>query len=369
MIASTDDTSHESPFREPPVRLAIVGTGGIGRLHAEVAAGLGAVQLVGLCGLDDGAPELAKSLSVPLTRDYRDLLDLGPEAVIVATPNQTHLEVGAFFASNGSHILVEKPIAETRAAARALCRATDEAGVHLLVGHHRRHHGLVRAAAGFVRAEIGTLAATNTLVTMRKPDSYYEIEWRRSEAAGPLLVNLIHEIDLLRAVCGEIDRVQAISAKRGRNFVFDDTAAMLFHFRHGALGSLVISESTPSPWSWEASVSDGMGFHNAGQDHAQFIGTKASLSFPSLTTWRYDATHPDPGWESPLNASRLNVDRNNPYVDQIEHLARVVRGAEAPLVTGVDGLRNLAIVDAVVEAARTGDAVGIDELLASDPGA
>ena len=70
------------------------------------------------------------------------------------------------------------------------------------------------------RNDIGRLVATNAMVTMRKPDSYYEPEWRRSAGAGPLLVNLVHEVDLQRAVCGDIDRVQAASAKVGRELRF-----------------------------------------------------------------------------------------------------------------------------------------------------
>ena len=108
-----------------------------------------------------------------------------------------------------------------------------------------------------------------------------------------------------------------------------------------------------------------MGFHNAGQDHAQFIGTDASLSFPSLTAWRYNTGESEPGWMSPLHAYRLDPARNNPYVDQIDHLARVVRGLENPLVTGRDGLRSLAVVDAVILAARTGEIVEVDKVLAT----
>ncbi len=346
-----------------PVRLAIVGTGGIGSLHTQRAADHPAVELVAISGLDQGAARLAAEVDTTLTSDYRRLIEHEPEAVIVATPNQTHLEIAGYFLDRGIAVLVEKPIAESLPAASELCRRADEAGVALLVGHHRRHHALVRAARRFVEESIGTLVATNTMVTMRKPDSYYELEWRRSEAAGPLLVNLIHEVDLLRTVCGEIVSVQATSARLNRTFEFDDTAAILVHYANGGLGTIVISESTASPWSWEASVSDGMGFYNAGQDHAHFVGTNASLSFPSLTSWRYTEGQVDPGWQAPLQHQRLSVGRNNPYDDQIEHLAQVVRGRVAPLVSGSDGLRSLAVVDAVIEAARTGEVVKIDGLL------
>ncbi len=346
-----------------PLRLAIVGTGTIGRVHAEVCRELSNISIEGISGLDEGAADLAEQVDTKLFSDYRDLADLDIEAVIVASPNQLHLEMGRFFAARGIHLLIEKPIADTLAAGAELCRVAAENNVEILIGHHRRHHDLVETARQFVATEMGSLVATNTLVTMRKPDSYYEVDWRRSEGAGPLLVNLIHEVDLLRAVCGEIEAVQGAATKANRGFAFDDTAAIIFHYASGALGTLVISESTPSPWSWEASVSDGMGFHNAGQDHAQFIGDEASLGFPSLTAWRYDRNDQDPGWHSPLRASQLDAPRGNPYVNQIDHLFRVVRGLEKPRVSGQEGLRSLAVVNAVIEAARTGQVVNVDELL------
>jgi predicted dehydrogenase len=345
-----------------PVRLGIVGTGAIGRLHATLTRGVGDVALVGLSGLDGGAEALAARLGVPLHTDYRELIDRGVDGVIVATPNQLHLEVGAFFARHGVHLLVEKPIADTVVAGKELCAVAAHHGVHLLVGQHRRYNNLVKAAAAVVANDIGRLVATNAMVTMRKPDSYYEFEWRRSAGAGPLLVNLVHEVDLQRTVCGDIDRVQAISAKVGRELDFDDTAAVLLQFRNGALGTIVITDSTPSPWSWEASVSEGMGFHNAGRDHARFVGTEASLSFPSMTIWSYDSADGEPGWNTPLHAERADVEPNNPYVAQIAHFARVIRGLETPCVSGVDGLRSLAVVAGVIEAARTRAIVDVNEL-------
>ena len=201
------------------------------------------------------------------------------------------------------------------------------------------------------------------MVTMRKPDSYYEPEWRHSAGAGPLLVNLVHEVDVQRAVCGDVERVQAASAKVGREFDFDDTAAVILHFRNGALGTVLISESTPSPWSWEASVSEGMGFHNAGRDHARFVGTEASLGFPSMTTWTYRPADGEPGWHTPLHTTRIDVEPNDPYVDQIAHFANVIRGLEVPHVSGTEGLRSLAVVTRSIEAARSGEIVDVDELI------
>ena len=303
-----------------PVRLGIVGTGVIGRLHSRLTARLPEVTLVAVAGLED-ASAIARSLGVPVHTDYRELIDRGIEGVIVAVPNQLHLEVGAYFASHGVHVLVEKPIADTVAAGQELCAVAAAHDVHLLVGHHRRYSNLVKTAGEVVANHLGRLVATNAMVTMRKPDSYYEPEWRRSAGAGPLLVNLIHEVDVQRVVCGEIDRVQAVAGRVGRGFDFDDTAGVLLHFRNGALGTIVLSESTPSPWSWEGSVSEGLGFHNAGRDYASFIGTDASLGFPGMAMWSYDPSDGEPGWMTPLTSRRIDVEPNNPYADQIVHFA------------------------------------------------
>jgi predicted dehydrogenase len=345
-----------------PVRLGIIGAGTIGRLHARLARRLPEVRLVGISTLHDDST-VADLFGAPVHADYRELVDTGVEGVIVAVPNQLHLEVGAYFASHGVHVLVEKPIADTVASGRELCSVTAAHGVHLLVGHHRRYSNLVKAASEVVATRVGRLIATNAMVTMRKPDSYYKPEWRRSAGAGPLLVNLIHEVDVQRVVGGEIDRVQAAARRVGRRFDFDDTAGVLLHFRNGALGTIVLSESTPSPWSWECSVSEGLGFHNAGRDYASFVGTEAALGFPGMSMWSYDPTDGEPGWMSPLASTRIDVEQNDPYAEQIVHFARAIRGVEQPVVTGGDGLRSLAVVAAVSEAARTGDVVRVDELM------
>jgi predicted dehydrogenase len=346
-----------------PVRLGIVGTGLIGRVHAVSARGAPTTELVAVCGIDAGAGALADELGVPLCADYRTLTEHDVEGVVVAVPNHLHLEIAAHFAAAGVHLLVEKPIADTVAAGRELCSVAEQRGVHLLIGHQRRHSSLVEVAADAVAHSIGRVVAIDVMVTMRKPDSYYATSWRRRAGAGPLLVNLVHDVDLVRAVCGEIDCVQAFSTRLGRAFDFDDTAAVLLQFRNGALGTMVLSESTPSPWSWEASAGESLGFHHAGRDYLRVLGDEASLSFPSVTLWSYDAADGEPGWSSPLHARRMDVRRNDAYLDQLVHFAGVVRGVEPPRVPGQEGLRSLAVVAAVIEATRRRAAVDVDEIL------
>ena len=346
------------------VRLVIVGTGFIGRQHARHVVANPGASLVGVSGLDEASEGVAMEHDVPFFRDYRRLVDLQPDGVIVATPNSSHREVGAFFADHGAHLLIEKPVTHTVAAGKDLCEVAERNGVQLLVGHQRRHNNLVKKAADLVATEIGQLVASNTVVLMRKPDSYFELDWRRTAGAGPLLINLIHDVDLLRAVCGEIDFVQAVATKRVRAYEFFDTSAILLGYRNGAVGTVVISDAVPSPWNWEASVSEGLGFPTAGQDHAVFGGSEASLSFPSLTLWSYDSADGEMGWNQPIHRRSVEVEHNNPYLDQITNFVEVIGGIAPPIVSGRDGLRSLAVVEAVTEAAATGRAVNVGQFIA-----
>ena len=76
------------------------------------------------------------------------------------------------------------------------------------------------------------------MATWLKPDSYYEQAWRRQPGAGPVLINLIHDIDLLRFLIGEVDSVQAITSNAVRGFEVEDTAAVIMRFACGALATL-----------------------------------------------------------------------------------------------------------------------------------
>ncbi len=214
-----------------------------------------------------------------------------------------------------------------------------------------------------IATEVGALVGSWTLITFRKPDAYYVPEWRRRVGAGPLLINLVHEVDLLRFICDEIVAVQAVSRRLNRPWDFDDTAAITVHYRSCAVGTIFLSDSVPAPWSWEGSVNEGMGFHNAGQDYAGIMGTEASLSLPSLDIWRYDDREQDPGWVSHLQSRRFAVVGADPYARQIAHFANVVRGEESPIVSCEDGLRSLAVVEAVIEASQTGQIVEVDSII------
>lgn len=90
--------------------------------------------------------------------------------------------------------------------------------------------------------------------TIRKPASYYEgsVSWHREEAnGGVILINLAHDIDLLRYLLGDIIRVYCAKGPSTRGFSVEETGAIVMTFASGAVGTFVFSDATVSPHNWE----------------------------------------------------------------------------------------------------------------------
>jgi predicted dehydrogenase len=117
------------------------------------------------------------------------------------------------------------------------------------------------------------------------------------------------------------------------------------------LGSILVSDAAPSPWSYEMTSGENAIYPQTGQDCYYLCGTQAALAFPSMTLWRH-ADGQEPGWYHPLQRDRLSVEDADPLAAQLAHFCRVIRGEERPLIDGWDALRTLAATLAVLESAR-----------------
>lgn len=346
--------------RQPASRMpvAVIGAGAIGRMHIERILTHGEVSLAAIADPTDAARALAADLGEPWFSDPLDLIaSTTAGAVIVATPNATHTAIGLACVARGITVLVEKPISDTVADARRLCDAAAAAGVPLLTGHHRRHNPILRRARELIaQGVIGQPVSATAMSTWLKPDSYYELSWRRQAGGGPVLINMIHDMDLLRFLLGEIRSVQALSSHAVRGFEVEDTAAVLARFANGALATLNVSDAAVAPWIWDLAAGEAAHYPRQDVDTIFLTGTGGSLSIPRLQVWQYRGQR---GWHEPLTVERTPLHPGDPYVEQLRHLRAVVEGREAPVCSGIDGLRTLQATLAVHEAARSGATVQI----------
>jgi predicted dehydrogenase len=239
------------------VRIAVAGAGLIGVRHVEEIVASADCALASIVDVSPKAVEVARRYGVPLYRSLEECFAGGkPDGVVIATPNQLHLEQGLQCIAAGIPVLVEKPIAHTLEAGEQLVDASEKAGVPILVGHMRRHSLIMDEAIRVVReGSLGKLVGVMGSAVFCKPavDGYFDPpnDWRRRPGGGPILINMIHEVDALRSLLGEIVSVQAQASSATRGFEVEDSVAITLRFKNGALGTFMLSDTAACARSWE----------------------------------------------------------------------------------------------------------------------
>ncbi len=340
-------------------RIAIVGFGLIGERHADVVRRAPDLDLVGIAEPSAVNRIKAQALGVPVFETIDDLLAAArPDGVVLATPTPLHLEQGLTCIRAGCPVLIEKPIAVTSQDARVLTDAAERAGVPLLVGHHRRHNGMVQAAkTALSSGQIGDIRAIQATCWFYKPDYYFNVApWRTRKGAGPVSVNLVHDVDLLRYFCGDVKTVRAIAVPSQRGFENEDLATAVLEFQSGAIATISVSDSIVAPWSWELTARENPAYPATSESCYLIGGSRGGLSLPDLRIWRHDS---QPDWWTPISATTLTCRMEDPLIVQMNHFAQVIKGEEDPLVSGVEALKSLEVVEAVALSSETGREITI----------
>jgi predicted dehydrogenase len=342
------------------IRIAVAGAGYLGRAHMAVAQQSGTCALSAIVDPSPAAEALAAEAGVPIYRTLDELLERDrPDGVILATPNQLHAEHASTCLAAGVPALLEKPIAPTVDEAETLVAAVERSGVPLLIGHHRAHSPIMARARQLIdEGRLGKLVAVMGSAVFFKPDQYFaDAEWRRKPGGGPILLNMIHEVHNLRMLCGDIVAVQAFSSHATRGFPVEDTVAINLRFANGALGSFMLSDTAACARSWEQTSQENKAYPTYPDEDCYVIaGTFGALSVPTMRLKTY-AKAEDRSWWKPFDESVAALTRDDPLKLQLEHFGRVIRREAQPLVSARDGLQNLRITEAIVEAANAGSVV------------
>ncbi len=328
----------------------------VGQRHAEILAGEG--TLVAVADPSPAATGIAHELGVPAYPNLMELLSAeSPDGVVAATPNQSHEADGLACIEAGVPVLIEKPLASDISGAERLVAASDQAGVALLVGHHRRYNPLIaKAKAEIESGRLGNVVAVNALCWLYKPDNYFDVSWRREPGAGPVFINLIHDVELLLHLCGNVVSIQSAESNSVRGNNVEDTAVVILRFENGVLGTITVSDSITSPWSWELTAAENPAYPETGAFAYMIGGTRGSLSIPDLSVW---CNSGQSGWHEAIERHALQVETKDPLVLQLRHFAEVAKGKAKPHVTGADGLRALKVILAIKEAAASGKVVEV----------
>jgi predicted dehydrogenase len=298
-------------------RIAIVGAGYMGRLHAEKVAALaaeGELSFAAVCDVDASrAEELAARFGVPALADPLALAGRA-DAALVAVPTVDHARIAGTLLEAGLDVLVEKPIAATREQARGLIDSARRRGRVLQVGHVER----------FARAfrEIQPLLSRPRFIEAHRIGPYPA----RATDVSVVLDLMIHDLDIATLlVGGEVERVEAVGVPVLSKT--EDIANARVRFANGCILNLTASRVSLEKLR-----------------KLRLFQTDAYISIDfganKLTLVRREGA---PGGAEPpkIQARTLELDGGDALLAQDRAFAQAVRARGKPVVSGEDGLRAL----------------------------
>ena len=326
-----------SPTHGMLERLLIVGMGSIGSRHARLAREL-------IPGLKIGALRRHGSVDLPSGLvdscffSLDEAIQFRPQAAVIASPATQHLEVALFLARAGVHLLVEKPISNTQQGVQEVIDTCQVQGVVLMTAYNLRFLPSLQAfRKTLVEGHIGRVLAIQAVVGQFLPSWRPEADYRQSVSAraslgGGVLLELSHEIDYLRWLCGEVQWVSAVLGKQSDLEIdVEDTAVL-------TLGFAAKDGANPVTASLN-------------MDFIRHDSTRSCVAIGEVGSLRWDGISGTVGIFKKGASSWQTVfartpQRDDSYVAEWEHFLDCVATGGTPLISGHDGLEAMKIVDA-----------------------
>jgi predicted dehydrogenase len=296
------------------VRVAVVGVGYLGRHHARILATLPEVELVAVVDINQTrAAEVAAASGTRAVTDYREILGL-VDAVTLAVPTELHREIALPFLAAGVHVLVEKPMARSVAEADAMIAAAAKAGAILAVGQTERFNPAVAAAR--------PLLSDPRFIEVHRLGTFPE----RSLDIDVVFDLMIHDVDIvLSLVKSEVEAIEAVGVPVLTGRV--DIANARLKFENGCIANLTASRISRERVR-----------------KIRFFQPMAYISIDyaarKLEVWRLiKGDGPQPA----IEGGEVPVENEEPLKRELADFVDAVRTRRAPVVTGGDGRRALAL--------------------------
>ncbi len=333
------------------VGFGLIGAGTIAPWHLR---GIKSCSQARLAAVADVNLETAKKLSaendnVPFSADYHDLLRRPDvDVVSILVPSAYHGKITEDAARAGKHVLVEKPMEITLAAADKMIAACKKHRVKLGVVFQRRAWESVRVVREAMQAEkLGKAVLAECLLKNWRSQGYYvSAGWRGTwavDGGGALMNQGIHGIDVLLNVMGEVESVFAYADHLVRKIEVEDTAVAVLKFKNGAFGTIVGTTSVNPSQPLKIS------FHGS-------LGT-IILSDNGIETWK---TTDDPEKKAEKTATEegmKNPDNQFGHSVLIADMAQAVLEDREPMIPGSEGRKSLELILAIYQSAKTGKEV------------
>lgn len=324
--------------------MGLVGIGMMGRNHARVLNSLDGVDLIGVA--DPGGDRFNMAGNARVVGSVEELIALGIDAAVVATPTVYHLDAGLELASAGIHTMIEKPLATDGEESAKLVDAFENAGLINAVGHIERCNPALRALR--VRLENGELGEIYQVATRRQgpfPNRIADV--------GVVKDLATHDIDLTSWVIqSPYARVSAQTAhKSGRPH--EDLISVTAQAANGIVISHLVNWLSPlkervtvvtgEKGAFVADTLTGdLSFHENGQVATEW---EQVASFRGVTEG---------------NSTRFAISKPEPLKVQHEGFRDAVQGTGGDIITMREGMTTVRVADACITAARDGRTIDLN---------
>lgn len=308
-------TANFRPSDAKPLRMAVVGTGYLGRFHAQKYQQIDECDLLAICDVDENrANEIAGELSTKAITNHLELIGL-VDAVSIASPTRTHFAVAKDLLKAGIHVLVEKPMTVTVAEAEELIDVARAKSCVLQVGHLERFNPALLSVADQIKTPIFIESHRLAPFTLRGAD------------VNVVLDLMIHDIDIiLNLVDAEVTAIHANGSPVVSNAT--DIANARIEFSNGCVANVTASRVS-------GKVERRMRFFQK--------DTYVAVDFQENTSriCRVDRDQPDTDGIPAINCVDENLAKGDAIRAEIDAFIDAINNGTRPLVSGEDGLRAL----------------------------
>jgi UDP-N-acetyl-2-amino-2-deoxyglucuronate dehydrogenase len=326
------------------LRVGIIGAGQVGERHA---VGFAAVEGATIAGIADIVEERATALTrrfggVPLV-DWRRLMDLDLDILVVGLPHNMHVQPAEAAAECGVHLLMEKPIATTLEDGQRIVEVCQEAGAKLTLSFVHRFRDEAQAAWKWLaEGHVGVPQVVRSVMNApRKPDLPAWVAQKEAAGGGVMMYTAIHAVDRLRWLVGsEITTVTGRIRRWDPQSEVEDGAVALLTFANGAVATS--AANAPAYWAqpavWETEIFGTEGMLRVTREAVEVSSNRLQTRLETQTS-----------------SSRLGQHYN--FIRQAEAFVKAIEEDRQPAITGEDGLRSLEVVLALYRSAETGETV------------
>ena len=350
-----------------PLRIAIIGPGKVAHLHAQAVLQTPDTELVAVYGRTyQKAEDFAKQYGIQAYSDVHQMVvQERVDLCLVCTTHPAHREPTVAALTAGSHVLVEKPLASSLDDCDAMIDAAKQNNRQLgVISQRRFYEPSMRIRHAIDSGKIGNPVLGTIQMLGWRSEAYYQSDaWRGTwaEEGGGVLVNQSpHQLDLLLWYMGEVDEVYGVWRNLNHPYIeVDDTALAIVKFKNGGLGNIIVSNSQKPGIFGKVHVHGQNGASVGVQTDggALFIAGMSTITDPPVNDlWTV------PGEETLLaqfiaedTAFFNTIDATVYYFGlQIAEFRDAIREERAPVVTGEDGRKVVALFQAIYESTRTG---------------